>query len=81
MQVGFKSRSFSVFFAVFLASYLIQSLLPCPGSGNGKSFKTVSSNASVIIALKNTGNEERKENRPCNMYITDICYMTYISFT
>lgn len=50
-----------LFLPLFLASYLIQSLLGCPGSRNGKLVNTVSMNASIKHALANAGNENGKE--------------------
>lgn len=46
----------------FLASYLVQSLLPCPGSRNGKLVDTVSRNESIKMALTNIRNEKGKED-------------------
>lgn len=48
---GFQFKDIQYFFWFFLASYLIQSLLRCPGSRNGRLVDTVSRNASIKIAL------------------------------
>lgn len=81
MQAVFTSRSFSIcFFYFFLASYLIQSLLGCPGNRNGKLVDTVSMNASIKPAVANAGNEKGKKDMACNIYNIYMLYDIYLFY-
>lgn len=77
----FSLQGHSVFVSSsFLASYLIQSLLGCPGSRNGKLVDTVSMNASIKTALANAGNEKGKGYMACNIYNIYMLYDIYLFF-
>lgn len=69
-----------LFLLLFFTSYLIQSLLGCPGSRNGKLVDSVSMNASIKTTSADTGNKKGKEGTACKIYNIFVLYDVYLFY-